>query len=104
MNGSNYIKFPLRSSAIFNFEKDDNFCFLWLILAKLHACKNIHPNRVSNYTQHSNEIKIQDFDCAYGFSVSDVRRLGNLKKLSINIIELNFYQDQKKFETKIKTH
>ena len=47
LNGSNYVKNPLRSNAILNIEKIDKFCFLWLILAYLHPCNNNHPNRVS---------------------------------------------------------
>ena len=29
INGSNYVKIPLRSNAILNIEKDDKYCFLW---------------------------------------------------------------------------
>ena len=48
MNGSNYIKIPLRSNAILNIENNDKYCFLWSILASLHPCIINHPNRVSN--------------------------------------------------------
>ena len=51
MNGSNYVKIPLRSNAILNVENKDKYCFLWSILAYLHPCNNNHPNRVSNYRQ-----------------------------------------------------
>ena len=45
MNGSNYIKIPLRSSnAILNIENNDKYCFLWSILASLYPCNNNHPN------------------------------------------------------------
>ena len=33
MNGSNYVKIPLRSYAILNIENNDKYCFLWSILA-----------------------------------------------------------------------
>ena len=33
MNGSNYVKIPLRSNAILNIENNDKYCFLWSILA-----------------------------------------------------------------------
>ena len=29
LNGSNYIKLPLRSNAIFNIENKVKYCFLW---------------------------------------------------------------------------
>ena len=40
LNGSSFVKIPLRSSAILYIENNDNFCFLWSILAKLHPCNN----------------------------------------------------------------
>ena len=51
LNGSNYIKIPLRSNAILNNENNDKYCFVWSILASLYPCNNTHPNRVSNYKQ-----------------------------------------------------
>ena len=51
MNGSNYVKIQLRSSAILNIENDDKFCPIWSILAKLHPIsdpKNGHSSRISN--------------------------------------------------------
>ena len=47
MDGSSYVKIPLRSSAILNY-KNDKYCSLWSILAKLHPCANSHPDRVTN--------------------------------------------------------
>ena len=44
LNGSNYVKIPLRSSAILNIENDDKYCFLWSILAHLHPCNINQPN------------------------------------------------------------
>ena len=46
LNGSNYVKLPLRSNSILNIENYDKFCFIWSILASLHPCNNNHPNRV----------------------------------------------------------
>ena len=33
LNGSSYVKIPLRSSAILNIQDNDKYCFLWSILA-----------------------------------------------------------------------
>ena len=55
MNGSNYVKIPLRSNAIVNIEYSDKYCFLWSKLACLHPCKNDHSTRVPNYKQYFNE-------------------------------------------------
>ena len=91
MNGSNYVKIPLRTNAILNVEKNDKYCFLWSILEYLHPCNNNHPNRVSNYRQYLNELNIQVIDFSKGFRCSDVRKFNESNYLSVNIIELNFY-------------
>ena len=48
LNGSNYVKIPLRSNAILNSENNDKYCFLSSILSCLYPCNNNHPNRISN--------------------------------------------------------
>ena len=91
----------MRSNANLNIEKDDKYRFLWSILAYLHPSNNNHPNRVSNYRQYFNELNIQDFDHTNGFKCSHVHSLNELKKMSVNIFELNFYQDQNKRKHKL---
>ena len=93
--GKSYVKIPLRSNAILNIENNDKGCFLWLILASLHPCNNIHPNRVSNDRQYFSPLNLQDFDFTNRYKHSDVHKFEKKNKLSINIFELNFYQDQK---------
>ena len=94
MNGSSFVKIPLRSSAILNIENDDKYCFFWSILDHLHPCNNSHPNRVSNDRQYFNELNIQAFDFSNGYKCSDVHKFEKLNNLSINIFELSFCQDQ----------
>ena len=72
LNGSIFVKIPLRINAILNTENNDKFCFVWSILASLHPCNKNHPNRVSNYKQYFNELNIQGFDFTNGFKCSDV--------------------------------
>ena len=93
LNGSSYVKNPLRSNAILSIENKDKYCFFWWILASLHPCKNDHPNRVSNFRHYFNEIKNEGFDFTNGFKSSDVHKFEKINNLSINIFELNFYQD-----------
>ena len=95
INGSRYVKIPLRSSAILNDENDDKYCFLWSILAGLHPCKTHHPKPVSSYRQYFDELNIQEFVFSIGFSCSDVHKFEKLSNLIINISESKFYQDQK---------
>ena len=52
LNGSSYVKFPLRANASLNVQNNDKYCFIWSVLASLHPSKNDHPNRVSNYIQY----------------------------------------------------
>ena len=99
--GSKYVKIPLRSNAILNFENSDKYCFIWPLLASLHPCNNNHPNRVSNYKQYFNGINIQDFDFSYGFKCSDVHRFNELNNLPIKIFELKIYHDQNKRRYKL---
>ena len=101
MNGANYVKIPLRSNAILNVENNDKYCFLWSILAYLHPCNNNHPNSVSIYRQYFNELNIQGFDFSKGFKCFDVHKFNELNNLSVNIFELNFYQDQNQWKHKL---
>ena len=101
MNGIGFVKIRLRSSAILNIENNDKYCFLWSILAKLHPCIINHPNRVSNYKQYFKELNIEGFVFTNGFKCSDVLKFEKLNNLSINIFELNFHQDHKKWRHKL---
>ena len=72
VNGSIRLKIPLRSSANTNFENDDKFGFLWLIIAQLQPWKNSHPNRVSKCRQYFNELNIEGNTFTNGFKCPDV--------------------------------
>ena len=98
LNGSSYVEIPLRSSAILNIQNNDKYCFIWSILASLHPCENTHPSRVNNYLQYFNELNFQSFDFTNGFKCSNVHRFNELNNLSVNIYELNFYQDGDKWK------
>ena len=93
LNGTSYVKIPLRSNAILNIQNNDKYCFIWSNLASLHPCENTHPSRVNNYIQYFNELNFQSFDFTNGFKSSDVHGFIDLNNLSVNIYELNFYRD-----------
>ena len=101
MKGSIYIKIPLRSNPILNIENIDKYCFLWSILAYLHPCIARHPNRVSNYRKYFNELNIEGFDFTNGFKCSDVHIFNELNNLSINKLDINFYQNQNEWKRKL---
>ena len=98
LNGTSYVKNPLRSNAILNIQNNDKYCFIWSILASLHPCENTHPSRVNNYIQYFNELNFQSFDFTNGFKCNDVHRFNELNKLSVNLFELNFNQDGDKWK------
>ena len=95
INGTSYVKIPLRSNAILNNENNDKFCFIWSKVASLHPCRNNHPNKESNSRQYFNELKIDRFDFTKRFKCKNVQIIENLNNLSVNIFEQNFYQGQK---------
>ena len=96
MNGLSFVKILLRNSAFLKIENKDNYCSLWSILADLYPCNNNLFNRLSNYKQCFNELNIQGSAFTNGFTCSDAHIFNELNKLSINMFELNFYQDQNK--------
>ena len=102
LNGTSYVKIPLRSNAILNIQNNDKYCFVWSILASLHPCENTHPSRVNNYIQYFNELNFQSFDFTNDFKCSDVHRFNELNNLSVNMFELNFYQDGDKWKHNLK--
>ena len=93
LNGTSYVKFLLRSSAILNFQNNDKYCFIWSLLASLHPCEQTHPSRVNNYLQYFIELNFQSFDFTNGFKCSDVHRFIELNNLTVSMYELNFSQD-----------
>ena len=98
INGSSYVKIPLKSSASINIKNDDKYCFIWSILVKLQPCENDHPNRKSKYRQNFDELNIEGFHFINGLRFTDVQRFAKLNNLFINIFDLNFYQDENKWK------
>ena len=101
MKRLSYVKLPLRSNAILDIENNNKYYFLRSILAYLHPCNNNHPNRVSIYKKSFNELNIQGFIFTNGFKCGDVHKFIEINNFSINIFELNFYQDQNKWTYKL---
>ena len=86
----------MRLNVNLNIENNDNFCFIRSILACFHPCNNDHLDRFSNYRKYFIELNVQGFNFINGFRCSASHCFQLLNKLSINIFELIFYQDQKK--------
>ena len=58
MNGSNYVKFPMRSSVIVIFEIDDEYCFFLSILAGIDPFESSNPKRVWNYREYIEKLAL----------------------------------------------
>ena len=97
-NGSSYVKIPLISNALKTIENNDKYCFIWSILASLHPCEKDHPKRVSNYKHYFIELNIEGFNFTNGFKCSDVHKFIDLMNISVNIFELNLYQEKNKWK------
>ena len=93
MSGQCYVRIPVRSNAILNNKKHLKHCFIWSILVFLHAFENDNPNRVSNFGHNFNELIIEGFDFTNGFKCSEAHKFEKPNSLSVNMFQLNFYQD-----------
>ena len=78
LNGSIYVKIPLRSNAILNIENNVDYCFIWSILASLHPGNNNHPNIVSNFKKYFDELNIQGLNFSKGYKCSDVHKFNEI--------------------------
>ena len=70
INGSLYVKVPLRSSAVLKIRNDDKYYFIWSIPAHLHPIaesKNGHATKISNCRQYFIELNLQCFHFLNGF-------------------------------------
>ena len=59
--GSSYIPLPAiieKKKAVINIKNEDEYCFMWAILAGLHPV-SIHPERVSHYRQYRGELTFE---------------------------------------------
>ena len=101
LNGSSYVRIPLRRFALVNIENGDKFCLIWSILASLLPCENGNCNRVSNCKQNFSDLKISGFGFSNGFECSDLHKFEKLSILSINIFELYNYEEQNKWKNKL---
>ena len=52
-----------------------NIALFGAILAFLHPCQNSHPNRISNYKQYFNDLKIEGIDFTNGFKTSECSKI-----------------------------
>ena len=93
MNGRTYVKFPIRTDSTLKIRNIDTYCFLWSILASIHAVDN-DPQRVTKYEPYRNEIIITNIDFINSMKVVDIPRFERLNpSLSISVFESSKDED-----------
>ena len=85
---SSYIELPEKyenNKSIIKIKNDDQFCFLWCILAHLFPVED-HKNRTSSYSMHTNKLILNGLE--FPMKVKDIPKFENLNNLNVNVFEL----------------
>ena len=75
-----------NSKSIVNIQNNDNYCFLWSILAHKYKVDN-HRERVTHYENHSHELNQGDIQ--FPMKIKDIPTFETLNNLNINVFELS---------------
>ena len=89
IRASSYCKLPksfCNSKSIVNIQNNDNYCFLWSILAHKYKVDN-HRERVSHYENHFHEFNQGDIQ--FLLKIKDIPTFERLNYLNINVFELS---------------
>ena len=89
IRASSYCKLPksfCNSSTIVNIQNDDNYCFLWSILAHEHKVEN-HRERVSHYKKPFHEPNQGDIQ--FPMKIKVIPTFERLNNLNPNVFELS---------------
>ena len=88
IQASSYIELPGKykdNKSIINIKNNDQYCFLWCILAQLYPVEN-HKDRISKYIIHMNKLNLKGLD--FPMKVKDIPKFENLNNLNVNVFEL----------------
>ena len=89
IKASSYCKLPKsfsNSKSTVNIQNNDNYCFLWSILAHKYKVDN-HRERVSHYENHFHELNQGDIQ--FPMKIKDIPTFERLNNLNINVFELS---------------
>ena len=89
IRASSYFKLPkpfCNSKSIVNIQNNDNYCFLWSILAHKYNVDN-HRERVTHYENHFHELNQGDIQ--FPMKIKDIPIFERLNNLNINVFELS---------------
>ena len=82
IQASSYIELPPKyknSQSIINIKNNDQYCFLWCILAYLYPVED-NKNITSSYSKHFDKFNLEGLD--FPMKVRDIPKFENLNRLS----------------------
>ena len=74
-----------NNKSIINIKNDDQFCFLWCILAHFIPVED-QKNRTSSYSMHTNKLILNGLE--FPMKIKDIPKLENLNNSNVNVFEL----------------
>ena len=89
VRASSYCKIPksfCNSTSINNIQNDDNYCFLWSVLAHKYKVDN-RRERLSHFKRHFHELNQGDIQ--FPMTKKDIPTFEKLINLNINVFELS---------------
>ena len=89
IRASSYCKLPKSfcfSKPRVIMQNNDNYCFLWSILALTYKVDN-HRERVSHYENHFHDIN--QGDVQFPMKIKDIPTFERLNTLNVNVFELS---------------
>ena len=92
IQASSYIELPGKykdSKSIINIKNNDQYCFLWCILAYLYPVED-HKDRTSNYLMHENKLNLKGLE--FPMKVKDIPNFERLNKLNIRGHGINVFE------------
>ena len=88
IQASSWVELPEKynnNKSIINIKNDDQFCFLWCIIAHLVPVED-HKNRTSSYSIHTNKLILNGLE--FPMKIKDIPKFENLNNLNVNVFEL----------------
>ena len=74
-----------NNKSIINIKNDDQYCFLWCILAHLCPVED-HENRTSSYSLHFNKLNLKGLE--FPMKVKNIPKFEKFNNLNVNVFEL----------------
>ena len=88
IQASSWVELPEKyknNKSIINIKNDDQYCFLWCILAHLFPVED-HKNRTSSYSMNLNKLISNGLE--FPMKIKDIPKFENLNNLNVNVFEL----------------